>query len=335
MIRSAIRALFLLPLAMLTACGEAPLEPVASPPAGDTTPGAQLQQVSFAGVADPSTGRLQILTGPLAAIGVITEDKDGNPATVTAGTAQVYGPSVTFASGGVGYPAVCNKSSPMVMSANVEVFSGFKEQLRNVYARITTVSGGQTFCSKDPVGSFGGSLTPNVGLYRYQPLDLGTSAANAIRRTVQWAMYLPDNGTFWFKGELWAEVIPQPPTNILPADLATIHTGGTSAVTVSFTWTDDPLADGTNPEGYAVARPAHGALLTLIRCGRVSAGPYNPATCTASPVTSTRTTGSYSRRLTSDYWYQWSLQTSFLLPGNATRTLGSSVITRHFQVVRP
>jgi hypothetical protein len=326
-------------LATLAGCGEVSQGPATSP--GGSTNSSQLQQISFTGIAEPASGRFQVITGPQAAIGKITEDKDGNPATVTTGTAQIYGPSVSFASGGVGYPAACNAASPLVMIANVEVFSGFTEQLRNVFARITSKSGGQTFCTIASAGAFGGSLTPNVGLYSYKPLD-GGKTPSAIKRSLQWAMNLPDNGTFWFNGELWAEIIPQSPTNISPADGTIFHTSGSSA-NVAVSWKDDPLADGTDPENTGVKRPtSNGALLTVLRCNKVSAGAYNPASCAPFTINGAGTGpwvlrgGTYSASLGADYWYQWRLQTAFVLPGNGTtQTLGTAITTRQFSVVKP
>jgi hypothetical protein len=314
-------------LAILAGCGDMPQD-VTLPSA----PGASAQQASFTGVADPATGRLQLVTGPEAALVTIAEDHDGNPATATAATAQVYGPSVSFVSGGVGYPAVCNPAAPMVMTAGVELFSGFTEQLRNVYARVTAVSGGQTFCSRATVpGNFTGSLTPNVGLYLYQPLDLGRTADSAIRRSVQWAMNLTDNGAFWFKGDLWAEIIPQPPTISLPADGATYRTGDPTA-DVQFKWTNDPQANGGTNSGVLVPRPlAVGAQLTILRCGS-SAGGYLPATCTISFLAPTLITdGQYAVKVTNGYWYQWTLRAVFTLPGPSAQKIGTLLSTRSFK----
>jgi hypothetical protein len=310
-------------LATLAGCGQV---------SQGVSPGPELQQLSFTGFAEPATGRFQVVTGPQAAIGKITEDKDGNPATVTAGTAQIYGSSVAFASGGVGYPAVCNADSPLVMSASVEIFSGFTEQLRYVYARITSKSGGLTFCTVDSAGAFGGSLTPNVGLYGYQPLDGG--ASSAIRRSVQWAMNLPDNGAFWFSGELWAVIIPQVPTIGLPADNATYRTGDPVA-DVQFTWSNDPLANGGTDAGLVVPRPtAVGAQLTIRRCG-VSTTGYVASTCTVTFLDPTViTTGEYALKVPNGYWYQWSLRAVFTLPGSTTRMVGTLVSTRSFKVAR-
>ncbi len=323
-----------LALAILSSCGEHPQLGV-EPTQGAGAAPSNLQQVAFTGIAEPALGRVQIITGPQATFGLIPEDADGNAATATADTAQVYGASAGFTSTPSQYPAGCNPGAPLVMFADVEVLSGFKEQLRNVYARMTAMSSGPSFCTATTSGAYGGWLDPNFGLYLYQPLDAGADPASAIRRTVQWGLNLPDNSAFWFKGELWAEVIPQPPANLLPADAVVIHTGGTSRANVAFSWTDDPLADGTNPEGYAVARPAGGASISILRCGSASKA-FDPATCT-STILNPRlvTSGSYTRSLWAGRWYQWSLRTSFLLPGDTTRTLGSAIATRHFSVVSP
>jgi hypothetical protein len=336
MSRFATRTVSAAALALLVACGEAPPSETSGTSPTEAAPGPGLQPISFTGVAEPATGRLQIFMGPQAAIGRITEDADGNAGTVTTGTAQVYGANVTFASGGVGYPAGCNTGAAYAMIANVDVRSGFTEQLRNVYARMTSMSSGPSFCTTASAGGFGASLNPNVGLYLYQPLNSGGSPS-AINRSLQWAMNLPDNSPYWFTGELWAEVIPAPPANVLPADDVTYHTGGTSRYRVNFSWTNDPLANGANPEGFAVARPTGGgASISILRCGTSSA-PFNAANCTTTILSPTRQSGqSYSRRLNAGSWYQWSLRSAFDLPGGGTTwVLGSTVITRHFAVVNP
>jgi hypothetical protein len=336
MIRFALRAVSVVSLALVTACGELPPAETSVLRPSEVAPGPSLQPISFTGVADPAAGRLQVFMEPQAAIGMITEDADGNSATVATGTAQVYGASVTFASGGVGYPAGCNTSSPWAMIASVDVRSGFTEQLRNVYARITSKSNGPTFCTIATPGAIA-PPTPYVGLYFYQPLNSGT-APSAINRSVQWAMTLPDNSPYWFSGDLWAEVIPAPPADVLPANDLTYHTGGSNRYRVSFRWTDDARADGSNSgENYAVARPTGGgASISIMRCGPSSAA-FDPATCTTNNLGPTRVTGgSYNRRFTAGYWYQWSLRSAFDLPGGGTTwVLGSTVITRHFAVVNP
>lgn len=329
--RFAARMLTLALVAGLAACGAVPEPGSSSQPSGEPFPAPNLQPVSFTGVADPATGRLQIFMGPQAAIGQITEDADGNAATVTTGTAQVYGASVTFASGGIGYPAGCDTGVPYVMIADVDVRSGFTEQLRNVYARITSKSTGPTFCSVATPGAVA-PPTPYVGLYLYQPLNAG-AAPSAINRSVQWSMNLPDNSPYWFSGNLWAEVIPQPPTIVAPADVPVIHTGGGSTISVTFRWTNDPLADGSNPEGFVVARPTgRGARLTIRSCGT---GPtYDPANCTTQLYRRTITRTSYSRTLNAGTWYQWTIEAAFRQPGSFTTSYGA-ITTRYFQVVRP
>jgi len=262
---------------------------------------------------------------------------------VAANKAQVYGSTVTFASGGVGYPAGCSTSSPWAMAADVEVFSGFPEQLRNVYARITSQSAGPTFCATATPGPIAPPAGSYSGLYFYQPLNNGTSPS-LIKRSLQWSMNLPNNNPFWFSGDLWAEVIPGPLTlttssgSTNPADNAIIHTGGGGSSRQTFRWVNDPRADGSNSgENYAVARPTGGASLTVMQCGS-SAQAFNSALCTTfivNPRLFTLGSTSYSRRYNAGSWYQWSLRTSFLLPGSSTRVLGSTVLTRHFAVVNP
>jgi predicted small lipoprotein YifL len=339
-------------LAAVTGCGEAP--PADAPPTDTSAPGAALQQVSFTGIGDPATGRLQIIMGPQAAIGQvpqaaigqIPEDSDGNAGTVAANKVQVYGPAVSFvAQGGTGYPSTC--TGPQAMVANVELYSGFKEQLRNVYARITSKSTGPTFCTVATPGAVAPPGAPYVGLYSYGPLD--GSAAGALKRSVQWSLNLPDQSPFWFSGDVWAEVIPAAPvigtttaTNN-PADGTTIHTGGSGSSRQNFTWTNDPRADGQNTgENYAVARPTGGALLTIWSCGSAgtAAAPvtFNSANCrtyVVSPRLFNQYTTAYNRRFSAGVWYQWSLQSYFLLPGSTTRIGGSTIQTRHFAVISP
>jgi len=328
-------ALYVALLAGVTACGEVPRDQAISP--ADVAPAPDLQRVSFTGVADPATGRLQIFIGPQAAIGAILEDADGNSATVTPDRAQVHAPSVSYvASGSPGYPAAC--TAPLVMVANVEVFSGFKEQLRNVYARITDKSTGPTFCALATPGTIAPPAGSYSGLYLYEPLNDGT-APSAIRRTVQWSMNLVDNSAFWFSGDLWAEVIPQPPVPATPADGATIHTGGRPTSRFRVTWTDDPRADGLNTgDVYAVARPTRGASVTIKRCNAATTtNAFDPLACATTVYGPTRRTSGRSGNFTysAGFWYQSSIQSSFQLPGSTTPILGSTVTSWSFRVLRP
>jgi hypothetical protein len=220
------------------------------------------------------------------------------------------------------------------MLAGVEVFSGFTEQLRNVYANLTATSSGPSACATNSLGAFAGAIGTSRGAWLYQPLDRG-AAPSAIKRSVQWALSLPDNSPYWFTGDVWAEVIPMPPTSLAPASGATFarFLGFLQFSLVTLSWTDDPLADGTNPEGFAVARPAGGASLAILQCGPSSA-PFDPATCTTVNLAPTEvTTGNRTAFFATGSWYQWSVRTSFLLPGAGTRTLGSAVLTRHFGTV--
>jgi hypothetical protein len=337
--RLLIRSLFMAVVAGLSACGEAPQEE--TPPAQFPMPMQSAQQVSFTGYSDPVTGRLQIFmgpqaggaAGPLAAIGQVPEDADGNVTTATAGTAQVYGAAVGFASrGGTGYPAGCTGATTMYSS--VAILSGFTEQLRNVYARMTAVSNGQTFCNNATPGAIA-PPTPNVGLYFYQPLNAGASPS-AISRSVQWAMNLVDNSAFWFRGELWAEIIPQLPAIVRPTDGASVSLGNGLTGTVRFNWTNDARADGgtSGETTYAVARPTvRGALLTVRQCGPAT-GVYDPASCTGTTWASPQRTARFSQVLPKGYWFQWTLKTVFSLPGQGTATTtGTLTSTSSFKTV--
>jgi hypothetical protein len=340
MTRLETRTLCVAMLAGLTACGEVPQnQPISQ---ADAAPGPTLQRVSFTGVADPATGRFQIFMGPQAAIGSITEDRDGSAATVTANTAQVYNPTAaTFiAKGGAGFPASCSASAAFAMVADVEVWSGFKEQLRNVYVRINSSSPGVSFCNSALPGAIAPPAGSYSGLYFYQPLNTGTTPS-AIRRmaTTPWNVNIPSNAPFYFSGDLWAEVIPAPPTLGSPADNLVIPS---RFVTIS--WTNDSRADNSNSgENYAVARPDGGAYLAVYQCGNAgtAAAPiaFNSALCSTTPyftpLTLNQITTSVRRSYIRGFWYQWTLQTAFVLPGaGTTRTLGDSVQTRHFAAVR-
>jgi hypothetical protein len=310
---------------------------------GDTTqvevapPLQNLQHLPFSGVVDPASGRFQLVAGPQASLVTITRDRNGDPNTVAPNTLQVYAASVSFASGNVGYPAGCNPAAPQVMYASVEAFSGFAEQLRNVYARITSVSGGETFCTRDSPGAFAALLGASPpGLYLYPPLDRGARAGNAIRRPVQWALNLPDNGAFWFDGDFWAEIVPQPPTITKPADGAAFNSSNPTAE-AAFAWTEDLTANGSTPAGSTVPVPTRaGAQLTITRCNTTASGAYDPAACTTVVSGPTVTTAlAFAIPLPVGSWYQWSIRSVFTLPGDAAPTIGSLVTTRHFKTVTP
>lgn len=331
--RLALTALCLAALAGVSACGEAPTSDF--PQAGDPGPGPNLQRLSFTGVAEPATGRLQLVMEPRA-IGRIPESADGNVLAVAVNTVQVYGGSVAFVSNNALYPAGCNPASPQLMLADVEIFSGFTEQLRNVYANLTATSSGPTACATNSLGAFAGAVGPSVGAWLYQPLNAPVTAASAIKRSVQWALSLPDNSPYWFTGEIWAEVIPRPPTNVLPADNAVYHRATTGNVAVPFSWTADPTANGSNPEAYVVARPRSSSVsMTILRCGSAAAA-FDPASCTTTILPPTRFGGSSTtQNLATGSWYQWTLRSAFRLPGTTTFSFGSTVITRALSVVTP
>jgi hypothetical protein len=315
--------------AFAAGCGEAPQATV------EAAPSPMLQHVSFTAVADPAAGKFQIVNGPQALFAPVTQDHDGNANTVASGSAQIYSPQVAFVTGSA-IPSGCNTGSAQVMTADVEVFSGFTEQLRNVYVRIISRSGGQTFCGASAAaGSFASSLNPNLFLYLYAPLNAGTFAgppATAIRRSLKWGINLPDNGPFWFDGELWAEVIPQPPSINKPADGAIFNTGDPTAEVV-FLWTSDPSANGSAPNGAVPYPSSTGSVqLTILRCNANSTGAYNPAACTTTFQAPTIMTKAENKILVpTGYWYQWSVRSVFRLPGNATDSIGTLVTTRSFR----
>jgi hypothetical protein len=312
-------------LLVKTLCGGALLLAVgcgAAPQPSPASPEAVQQHFAFTAVAEPSAGRFQIIQAPLAALTKITQDKNGDPATATDATVQIYSTNVAFASGGVGYPSGCNIKSPQIMFADVDLLTGFNELLRNAYVRITSVSGGQTFCGTTAaVGAFGASLNPSVFLYNYTTLD----RVNQPHRSLKWGLQLPDNSAFWFNGELWAEIIPAPPTISTPADGAAINQGN-STTEVPFLWT----LDGTASGGASLPRNV-GAQLTILRCNAAT-GAYNPAACTTTFLAPTvMTKAEYAAKVPAGYWYQWSLRSAFTLPGQTATTIGSLVTTRFFK----
>ena len=323
----------------LAACGAPQGEP--SSPPGGPFPAPSLQRISFTGIASPTTGRLQITAAPQAALARIPESADGNVLTVAASTVQVYGTNVAYASSNALYPAACNPAAPLVMTADVEVFSGFTEQLRNVYARMTAVSGGSSFCTTTtPPPGFATELGGNFGLYLYQPLDAGPSPG-AAKRSVQWAMNLPDNSAFWFTGEIWAEVIPGPLTGFSPPS-GTVYAapGNSGKARVTFAWTKDALADGTNPEGFVVPRPLGSAQYVLTRCNTqvLSTDPVIDAQCTvveasgdaqASPLTISLPTAG------AGLWYRFQARPSFTIGTDPTRYFASDWSTTIYVLVTP
>jgi hypothetical protein len=333
-------------LMSVAGCGQLSHE---APQSVEAAPSRQLQRIPFTGVADPVRGSLQLTSAPQALFGKVTEDTSGNPLTaVTAapGTAQVYGTGATWP---VKAPTACTVvGAPGYMAIQVEVRSDFTtQQLRNVYARIGYVTTGHTFCAATTpsttfVGS--GSLSPNLGLYLYKPLDSGTAAGSTMFRTVEWDMNLPDNGAFSFSGDLWAEVIPQPPTMTLspvPDATNSVSAGGRGAVDVTFTWVHDTLASGTDPEGFGVLRPSTtNWIMTLDRCGLNSAA-FDPLNCTTNLQTQTNSaTGTYSDKFTviengnqdGAFWFRARVVHNYRLPGETSdRNMAGAVA---FKVTR-
>jgi hypothetical protein len=265
-----------------------------------------------------------------AALEQIPEDSNGIPDSADPNKIEVHAASVSFASNNSGYPTECPLSSPAVMYATVAVTSGYTQQLRNVYIQITDTSSGLAFCSKDSPGTF--ALTPNVGLYLYDPLDAGVDSA--LRRTKRWAMYLPNNSPFWFSGVVVAEVIPKPITNWEPIDGTPYQAASTKTVTLK--WTQDPLGDAGDPEGFDVFRPDDGAVLTVDYCLSTSATqPLDNDACWTNRVQDSWQSPSYRMpNLPTDTWWRWKAQQGFFLPGNSDPTLFGSQQTRYFRIYR-
>lgn len=330
--RSVTRLLCVGLTAFTAGCGQAPPAP------SEAAAPAVKQHVSFTAVAEPAAGRFHFVTQPQAALGVITQDKNGDPNTVTAGALQLYSSNVAFASGGVGYPSGCLTSSPQVMFADVQVFSGFNEQLRNVYVKITSVSGGQTFCgAKASVGSFGTQLDPNAWLYLYAPLDNGNPASFSLnKRSLKWGLQLPDNGAFWFNGDLWAEIVPALPAFSDLTDGQIFH-GNRINTSVQFAWTEDLSANGgpSPVPGQPPLPNGVGSEVTIWQCS--AATEASAGTCGATPVfgPSVETGLAWKGRLDTGFWYQVSLRPAFTLPGLTTTTIGTQVITRSLKAVYP
>ena len=332
--RFAFRTLCAAALVASSACGETPSDfpmPPEAPPAGN------LQKVSFTGVAEPATGRFQVFMGPQAAFGTIPESADANANTVAANTVQVYGPTVSWVTNNTLYPAGCNRGAPMLMQANVEVFSGYSEQLRNVYANVSAMSSSPTACATNSLGSFAAAVGTTFGAYLYQPLNTAINATNAIKRSVTWNMTLADNATpFWFSGEIWAEILPAPPTILAPPDDQALHTAGAATGTLNVSWSNDLTADGSNPESYVVPRPRlRGARWTLQRVRHRRDLRRGSLHDHRRPEDSSRPDHDlHAGQPTVGTWYQYSLQSWFTLSGSRTNRYGAQT-TRHFQVVNP
>jgi hypothetical protein len=323
-------------VAFIAACGEAP-QPF--PVAPDTVK----QHFSFTAVAEPAAGRFQIVTQPQPALSAIPQDANGNALSVDSGKIQLYSSNVAFASSPFSATTGCASSTaPLVMYGDVELFSGFKEQLRNVYVRITSISGSQTFCNTKPsVGTFGATLNPNVGLYLYAPLDNGHIPGFTMpKRSQKWGLQLLDNSTFWFNGEIWAEIIPALPTITKPANGARVR-GEPATTSVAMAWKEDKNADGTTPAGTVVPRPTGvGSEITIWRCNTATANAapaFDAAACTTLVDGPAVQAGeAYAPILTTGYWYQWDIRPAFRLPGDPTLvTVGTQVIRRNFKTTFP
>jgi hypothetical protein len=333
MIRRNARVSVLL-LAVLSGCGgaPAPAEPASWP--------VRLESFPFSGLADPASGRLELRAVPQAALQPITEDRNGTPGVAAPNTLEIYGATVSFAAGNVGYPAGCNPAAPMVMRSDVQVTSGFaSQQLRNVYARITQLSAGPTFCTVASAGSFAAALGTYAGLYLYAPLDFGSQLASgnliasASKRTLTWGLNLPSNAPYSFSGDLLAEVIPQPPTitpNPVIDATGTMHV--TSSGKGSFTWAQDPLANGTDPEGFGLKRPTTSSQsFNLASCGPFSV-PFNPANCLAGTTDTVPGTTSASFKINGQgqddtLWWRARVVHAYRLPGETVdRTTTTALV---------
>jgi hypothetical protein len=325
-------------LLVKTLCGGALLLTVgcgAAPQVFPAPPEAVQQHFAFTAVVEPVAGRFQIVAQPQPVFGVIPQDANGNPATADSGKVQLYGATVSFASGGVGYPSGCLTTSPEVMFSDVELLTGFKEQLRNVYVKIVSVSGGQTFCGPKPTdASHPAALNPNIWTYAYGPLDVGQDGFSQSKRSLKWGLQLPDNGAFWFQGEVWADVVPALPTNLSPADGTVLRTGDPTAE-AAFVWREDATANGSRPTaGQAPLPTGAGTQVTITRCNTLASGAFDAAACTlvVSPTPVVTRSLAYTIKVPTGYWYQWSLRPAFYLPGQPTTlTVGSQVVSRSFR----
>jgi hypothetical protein len=159
-------------------------------------------------------------------------------------------------------PAGCG-AAPAYMTASVTAESGYSAyQLRNVYAQLTEVSaGGIRFCNSDPPGPFG--LSNALGLYLYAPLDFGPNGATSAARN--WAIQLPDQGPFWFKGIIQAEVLPGEPWGFYPADqtsttLATFESLG------RLNWANQLSDDPDSAAAFPRQMPTAGLHLEVSSC---------------------------------------------------------------------
>jgi hypothetical protein len=148
---------------------------------------------------------------------------------------------------------------------------------------------------------------------------------------------LPDDTTFWFDGELWAEIVPALPTIAQPAEGFIFH-GKRNGTPVAFAWTNDLTANGTSPvAGQPPLPTSKGAEVTIWRCNARSTGVFDGKACTIKsygPAVTNKL--SLTRSLASDYWYRFDIRPAFTLPGDATTiVVGSQVLSRTFVTAYP
>jgi hypothetical protein len=342
MARQTSRIVALFALALLAACGSAPT------PAEQATWPVRLESFPFSGLADPASGRFRLRAGPQAALTNILEDANGTPGVAAPNTLEIFGATVSFAAGNVGYPAGCNPAAPMVMRSDVKVTSGFaSQQLRNVYARITSISAGPTFCTVASAGNFTAELGSYSGLYLYAPLDFGTQVAggnliaSANTRTQTWALNLPSNAPYSFSGDIKAEVIPQPPAlSTSPGYAAATNSingpGNVSTLDVAFTGTPDPLASGNDPEGFRVNRPSTSSASILVQLCNLNTLPFDASVCTTQATQAAPGPLKYKFKFRGSnndetFWWRTVVQHLYRLPGETVdRTISTSLV---FKVV--
>jgi hypothetical protein len=218
------------------------------------------------------------------------------------------------------------------MYADVWITSGYQvDQLRGLFAKITSTSAGVTFCNHDtgyPSRLDAELGSTSNGLSLYGALDPGD------KWFMTWGINLSTSNAFWFTGIVLSEIFsPARITNWAPADGVTFNTGGRlTTAPVSFTWTSDAAANGTDPEGYGVLRPKQQGRLSVWRCTTSTSLPFAEADCTANVFSQLNYYLGTTYSLERTNWYKWTYQEVLEYGMVGFITIGAPV-TRSFKVL--
>jgi hypothetical protein len=285
-----------------------------SPGAADGRP------ATFTGYADPSNGLLVIIPesgSPInvrAALGTITEDSNGKAYAAATNTVEVFAETVNFTSNPAEYPTNCDPAAPAVMWADVYLTSGYQiDQLRNLFAKITSTSAGVTFCNHDT--NYPPEFDTQLG-----STALGLSVFGALDPLLSWpqtwGINLTSENPFWFTGQILSEVFaPSRITGWAPAAGAKLRTNNATRNTF-FTWNRDLTADGSNDEAYVFSRPTQLGRLTIWKCTQLTGPNYNngllDSDCVLGTWNSSLNASGQFQVLDRYFWYKWSYQESLV-----------------------